>query len=53
MRITGGVAEYFPGVIKALCEITQLAAETIPEPIQAGALGAGLKAMQAAGIKVG
>jgi activator of 2-hydroxyglutaryl-CoA dehydratase len=48
MRITGGVVEYFPGVLKALVEITGIKAESLPEPIMIGALGAALKALEAA-----
>ena len=48
VRITGGVPEYFPGVVKALIQITGFKAEAIPEPIQAGALGAALLALRAA-----
>jgi predicted CoA-substrate-specific enzyme activase len=47
LRVTGGVAEYFPGVLKAFAEMTGLEVEAIPEPITAGALGAALKALQA------
>lgn len=38
--ITGGVCEYFPGVVKALAERSSLTVEILPEPILAGALGA-------------
>jgi predicted CoA-substrate-specific enzyme activase len=48
LRVTGGVAEYFPGVIKVFSEITELKAEAIPEPIQAGAVGAALLALRGA-----
>ena len=50
IRVTGGVAEYFPGVMKALSEKIGLPVEAVPEPILTGALGAalwGLKAHQA------
>ena len=43
--VTGGVAEYFPGVLKSLSEITGLSVEAIPEPIMTGALGAALKVL--------
>ena len=43
--ITGGVCEYFPGVVKALAERSGLAVEVAPEPIMAGALGAALYAL--------
>ena len=47
LRVTGGVAEYFPGVLSALSDITGMAVEAIPEPIFAGALGAARSALQA------
>jgi activator of 2-hydroxyglutaryl-CoA dehydratase len=53
LRITGGVPEYFPGVIKAFVGLTRLEAESIPEPIQAGALGAALMAARAARAPAG
>ncbi len=43
--VTGGVCEYFPGVVKALAERSGLAVEVAPEPIMAGALGAALYAL--------
>jgi predicted CoA-substrate-specific enzyme activase len=43
--ITGGVCEYFPGVVKALAERSGLSVEIVPEPIMAGALGAALYAL--------
>ncbi|HSB20389.1 MAG TPA: acyl-CoA dehydratase activase [Anaeromyxobacteraceae bacterium] len=43
--ITGGVCEYFPGVVKALAERSGLPVEVAPEPIMAGALGAALFAL--------
>jgi predicted CoA-substrate-specific enzyme activase len=46
--ISGGVCEYFPGVVKALAERSGLAVETVPEPIMAGALGAALFALDRA-----
>ena len=48
LMITGGVCEYFPGVVKALAERSGLAVEILPEPIMAGALGAALYALDAA-----
>ncbi len=50
LKVSGGVAEYFPGVIKAICQLTGMKAEVVPEPIQAGALGAAIKAHQAADL---
>jgi predicted CoA-substrate-specific enzyme activase len=46
--VTGGVPEYFPGVLKVLGEMTGTAPSAIPEPIMAGALGAALWAHQRA-----
>ncbi len=40
--ITGGVAEYFPGVLSAIAERTDLRVEAVPQPILAGAVGAAL-----------
>jgi predicted CoA-substrate-specific enzyme activase len=48
VMITGGVCEYFPGVVKALAERSALPVEIIPEPIMAGALGAALFALDSA-----
>ena len=50
IRVTGGVAEYFPGVLQALSQKLKLPVEAVPEPILAGALGAalwGLRSYQA------
>ena len=47
LKVTGGVVEYFPGVITALSGLTGLTVEWIPEPIMAGALGAALIAQGA------
>jgi activator of 2-hydroxyglutaryl-CoA dehydratase len=44
--VTGGVAEYFPGVLKALSAMTEMDVMAVPEPIAAGALGAALKALE-------
>lgn len=46
--ISGGVCEYFPGVVKALAERSGCPVEIVPEPIMAGALGAALYALDAA-----
>jgi predicted CoA-substrate-specific enzyme activase len=46
--VTGGVCEYFPGVVKALAERSGLSVDVVPEPIMAGALGAALFALDAA-----
>jgi (R)-2-hydroxyacyl-CoA dehydratese activating ATPase len=40
--VTGGVAEYFPGVLSAIAKKTGLTVEAVPQPILAGALGAAL-----------
>jgi predicted CoA-substrate-specific enzyme activase len=45
--VTGGVPEYFPGVLKILASLTGMSVQAIPEPITAGALGAVHKAMEA------
>lgn len=45
LRITGGVPEYYPGVLDELAEITRLNVEPVPEPIMAGALGAAIVAL--------
>jgi predicted CoA-substrate-specific enzyme activase len=47
VRVTGGVAEYFPGVLKSFAVITDLKVEAVPEPITAGALGAALEVLRA------
>lgn len=46
IRVTGGVAEYFPGVLKALSEKIGLPVEAVPEPILTGALGAAMWNLQ-------
>lgn len=43
--VTGGVAEFFPGVLKALGERIGMRVQAVPEPISAGALGAAVAAM--------
>ena len=56
IRVTGGVAEYFPGVLQALSEKIGLPIEAVPEPILTGALGAalwGLQIQQAGNYKQG
>jgi activator of 2-hydroxyglutaryl-CoA dehydratase len=40
--ISGGVAEYFPGVLRALETLSGLRVTTVSEPIFTGALGAAL-----------
>jgi predicted CoA-substrate-specific enzyme activase len=47
LMITGGVCEYFPGVVKALHERSGLSVEVVPEPMMVGALGAALYALEA------
>jgi (R)-2-hydroxyacyl-CoA dehydratese activating ATPase len=44
--VTGGVAEYFPGVLRVLAARTGLKVDAIPEPINAGALGAAILAWE-------
>jgi activator of 2-hydroxyglutaryl-CoA dehydratase len=48
LKVTGGVPEYFPGVLRALAQISGMEVSAIPEPIMTGALGAALKARQGA-----
>jgi predicted CoA-substrate-specific enzyme activase len=48
VMVTGGVCEYFPGVVKALAERSAVHVEILSEPIQAGALGAALYALDTA-----
>jgi predicted CoA-substrate-specific enzyme activase len=48
--VTGGVAEYFPGVLRILSSRTGLAVQAIPEPINAGALGAAILAWETANV---
>jgi predicted CoA-substrate-specific enzyme activase len=48
VMVSGGVCEYFPGVVKALAERCGLGVDVIPEPIMAGALGAALIAQDGA-----
>ncbi len=43
--VSGGVAEYFPGVLKSLSELTGFHVEAVPEPIMTGALGAALRVL--------
>lgn len=45
IAVSGGVCEYFPGVIDALHGLSGLEAEATPEPILCGALGAAHIAM--------
>jgi predicted CoA-substrate-specific enzyme activase len=47
VMVTGGVCEYFPGVVKALAQRSGLSVEVVPEPIMAGAYGAALFALDA------
>ena len=44
--VTGGVAEYFPGVLTAIAAKTGNKVEAIPQPILAGAVGAALWVFQ-------
>jgi (R)-2-hydroxyacyl-CoA dehydratese activating ATPase len=46
--VTGGVCEYFPGVVKALAQRSGCSVEVVPEPIMTGAIGAALFALDAA-----
>jgi len=51
LLVTGGVCEYFPGVITALAERSGFAVEVAKEPILAGALGAALFALDSVAAK--
>ena len=44
--MTGGVLEYFPGVARALGELSGIAPRVLPEPISTGAMGAALLALE-------
>ena len=44
--VTGGVAEYFPGVLRTLSERTEMEVRAVPEPIMACALGAAITALE-------
>jgi predicted CoA-substrate-specific enzyme activase len=44
--VTGGVAEYFPGVLAAISRKTNCHVDAVPQPILAGALGAALWVFQ-------
>jgi predicted CoA-substrate-specific enzyme activase len=45
LMVTGGVAEYFPGVIAALESKSGMKVSLVPQPLFVGALGAALKAI--------
>ncbi len=47
LRVTGGVIEYFPGVLRALAEITEMEVEAVLQPIMTGAHGVALLAREA------
>ena len=40
--VTGGVAEYFPGVLSSIANKTGQKISVVPQPILAGAVGAAL-----------
>ena len=44
--VCGGVAEYFPGVLRALESVAGFKVRTAPEPILTAALGAALKVLE-------
>lgn len=48
--VSGGVAEYFPGVLRALESLSGLRVTTLPEPIYTGAFGAALAAFTGRGV---
>jgi activator of 2-hydroxyglutaryl-CoA dehydratase len=43
---SGGVVEYFPGVVRALEDLSAKTVRVLPDPIFTGALGAALKVLQ-------
>jgi (R)-2-hydroxyacyl-CoA dehydratese activating ATPase len=46
--VCGGVAEYFPGVLRALASLSRMTVRIVPEPILTGAVGAAIMALQPA-----
>ena len=44
--VCGGVVEFFPGVLRALEELSGVEARAVPDAIYTGALGAALKVLQ-------
>jgi len=46
--VTGGVPEYFPGVLRALEAQSGMTVSVVPQPLFAGALGAALKVVNGA-----
>ena len=44
--ICGGVAEYFPGVLRAFEQLAGVSVRTVSDPIFTGALGSALKVLQ-------
>lgn len=48
VTISGGVCEYFPGVVQALAQRSGQPVAMVPEPIMTGALGAALIALDGA-----
>jgi len=47
--VTGGVPEYFPGVVTALAAMIGAEVRVMPEPIMTGAHGAALRALRSVG----
>lgn len=48
--VCGGVAEYFPGVLRALEALSGHTIRAVPDPIFTGALGVAMKVLRPAGI---
>jgi len=44
--VCGGVAEYFPAVLRTLQSLSGRTVQLVPEPILTGALGAALMALR-------
>jgi predicted CoA-substrate-specific enzyme activase len=45
--VCGGVAEYFPGVLRSLESLASVAVQVVPDALYTGALGAALKVLRA------
>lgn len=48
--VSGGVAEYFPGLLRAMESLSGMRVTTLPEPICTGAFGAALAAFTERGV---
>jgi (R)-2-hydroxyacyl-CoA dehydratese activating ATPase len=50
IKVTGGVAEYFPGILTSLSTLTGLSVEVVPEAMLCAAAGAALMAGEEIGL---